>query len=267
MHVPDKGLVNALGEAVLEASVKYFRADFSWKTFEQMEDELRQQGVSRYALLPVPNTRTNPDEDNKLTAERAQSSSSAIGFAWVDPLRDPLGTIKRALKLGLVNLKLHPTLQGVYPDHEALVKVYQELSEVKGTVIIHTGTSGIGGGIKGGGGLRIGFSKPIPVDNVAAQFPDVNFVMAHFGWPWYNEAIAVALQKANVYLDLSGWDPKYIPQEVWTYARTLLKTKILYGSDYPFVKPSRWVSSFEKIDLPQEVRQLITYGNAEALFS
>jgi Predicted metal-dependent hydrolase of the TIM-barrel fold len=147
--------------------------------------------------------------------------------------------------LGLAGVKLHPILQEVRPDDERLYPVYEALSDVNGVVVIHTGTSGIGAGLKGGGGFRLDFSRPIYVDNVAASFPDVNFVLAHFGWPWSTEAIAIALQKANVYLELSGWNPKYIPKEVWVYANTLLQDRVLVATT-PLSNPRSGLKSLKR---------------------
>ena len=71
------------------------------------------------------------------------------------------------------------------------------------------------------------------IDDVAVDFPDLRIVMAHPSFPWQDEALAVATHKPNVYIDLSGWSPKYFPPQLIRYANTLLKDKVLFGSDYP----------------------------------
>ena len=266
VHIPDKGVEDALGKPVLEASIKYFRADYTEQTFEEAESSLASQGVRKYALLPVPSKLGDADKVNALTAQRASTSSMAVGFAWVNPLSNPLGSLRKAAKMGLNCLKVHPTLQEIRPDHQKMIPVYTELSQVAGIVVVHTGTSGIGGGIRGGGGYKIDYSRPVYVDSVAADFPDVTFIMAHFGWPWVTEAIAISLQKENVYLDLSGWSPKYVSEEVWRYARSLLKDRVVYGSDYPFIQPSRWFKEFHAVGLPEDVERRILWENAARLF-
>jgi len=70
-----------------------------------------------------------------------------------------------------------------------------------------------------------------------------------------------------VYIDLSGWAPKYFPPNLVQYANTLLKEKVLFGSDYPVIKPERWLSDFEEINIRDEVRPLILKENAVKLFS
>jgi predicted TIM-barrel fold metal-dependent hydrolase len=266
VHIPDESMFLALGTQLLEASASYFRADVSKKNFEEVERDLRSQGVSGYALLPVPSKWFVPEPVNKKVASYVSESDMAVGFAAVNPQLDPRKTVKEALDEGLVGVKLHPTLQEIHPDDKRLYTMYHLLSENRGVVVVHTGTSGIGGGINGGGGMKIEYSRPVYVDNVAAEFPNVSFVIAHFGWPWFNEAIAIATQKANVFLDLSGWSPRYIPSEVWNYSNTLLQDRVLYGSDYPFIKPSRWIKEFENIPLKEEVKRKILFENAQKMF-
>jgi predicted TIM-barrel fold metal-dependent hydrolase len=100
------------------------------------------------------------------------------------------------------------------------------------------------------------------LDQVAADFPTMPIIMAHPSFPWQDEALAVATHKPTVYIDLSGWSPKYFPQNLVQYANTLLKTRVLFGSDYPVIAPDRWIADFEKLDIKAEVRPLIMRENA-----
>jgi predicted TIM-barrel fold metal-dependent hydrolase len=100
------------------------------------------------------------------------------------------------------------------------------------------------------------------VDDVAVDFPDMPIILAHPSFPWQDEALSVATHKPNVYIDLSGWSPKYFPPQLVHYANTLLKHKVLFGSDYPLITPDRWLADFEKIDIKPEVRPLILKENA-----
>jgi uncharacterized protein len=83
--------------------------------------------------------------------------------------------------------------------------------------------------------------------------------------PWQEEQLAVALHKANVYIDLSGWSPKYFRPILVQYIGSLLQEKVLFGSDYPVLQPEHWMSDLEKIDLKPEVRQKILLDNARTL--
>jgi uncharacterized protein len=86
--------------------------------------------------------------------------------------------------------------------------------------------------------------------------------MAHPSVPWQDAAISVATHKANVYIDLSGWSPKYFPSQLIRAANTLLKTKVLFGSDYPLLRPERWLKDFETLDIKDDVKPLIMKENA-----
>ena len=94
-------------------------------------------------------------------------------------------------------------------------------------MIFHTGQTGIGAGLPGGFGLRLGYSNPMLLDAVAADFPALPIIMAHPSVPWQDEAIAVATHKSNVWIDLSGWSPKYFPDALVRQANSLLQDRIL----------------------------------------
>jgi uncharacterized protein len=75
----------------------------------------------------------------------------------------------------------------------------------------------------------------------------------------------VALHKPSVHIDLSGWSPKYFPANLVQYANTLLRHKVMFGSDYPVITPDRWLADFEQLDIRPEVRPLILKWNAARL--
>jgi predicted TIM-barrel fold metal-dependent hydrolase len=116
--------------------------------------------------------------------------------------------------------------------------------------------------MKGGGGVRLKYSNPMHVDDVAVDFPDMPIILAHPSFPWQDEALSVATHKPQVYIDLSGWSPKYFPAILVQYANTLLRRKMLFGSDFPVLTPDRWLTDFAKIDIKEEVRPLILKDNA-----
>jgi predicted TIM-barrel fold metal-dependent hydrolase len=100
---------------------------------------------------------------------------------------------------------------------------------------------------------------------VAVDFPEMPIILAHPSFPWQEEAISVAMHKAQVYIDLSGWTPKLFPPVLVQYANTALRTKVLFGSDYPVITPDRWLKDFEQIAIKDEVRPLILKDNAAKL--
>ena len=143
--------------------------------------------------------------------------------------------------------------------------IYEVINEHKLPAIFHTGHSGIGSGMRCGGGLRLAYSNPMHLDDVAIDFPDMQIVMAHPSFPWQDEALSVATHKPNVWIDLSGWSPKYFPKQLIQYANTLLKDRILFGSDYPLITPERWMRDFEVAGFKPEVMPGILKDNAVRL--
>ena len=193
----------------------------------------------------------------------------AIPFASINPARGAEGVreARRLVDGGLVRgLKLHPPVMEFFPNDRVAYPLYEVFAAAKLPVLFHTGHSGIGTGMRGGGGIRLKYGHPMPIDDVAVDFPDMPIVMAHPSFPWQEEAISVCLHKPQVYIDLSGWSPKYFSPVLVQYANTLLKEKVLFGSDYPMLTPDRWMADFEKIAIRDEVRPLILKENALKLF-
>jgi predicted TIM-barrel fold metal-dependent hydrolase len=193
----------------------------------------------------------------------------AIAFVSVDPTRGP-DAVREARRLlaggGVHGLKLHPPAQQFFPNDRIVYPLYEVFAEARLPVLIHTGHSGIGTGAPGGAGIRLKYGHPMPIDDVAVDFPDLPIVMAHPSFPWQDEAISICLHKPNVYIDLSGWSPKYFPPQLVHYANSLLKRKVLFGSDYPWITPDRWLADFEKAGFKEDVRPLILKENALRLF-
>ena len=199
----------------------------------------------------------------------ADNADVAIAFASLDPTRGPeaVREAKRLVATGHIHgLKLHPPVQQFFANDRAVYPLYEVFAEARLPVLIHTGHSGIGTGAPGGGGIRLKYGNPMYIDDVAVDFPDLPIVMAHPSFPWQDEAISICLHKPTVYIDLSGWSPKYFSPTLVQYANSLLKHKVLFGSDYPWITPDRWLADFEKIGIKDEVRPLILKENAVRLF-
>ncbi len=155
-----------------------------------------------------------------------------------------------------------PPLQQFAPNDRSVYPFYEVLEAARLPVIFHTGHSGIGSGARGGGGVRLRYGAPMLIDDVAVDFPDLRIVLAHPSFPWQDEAISVCLHKPQVYIDLSGWSPKYFLPTLVQYANTLLREKVMFGSDYPLITPNRWLKDFEALPIRDEVRPLILKENA-----
>ena len=203
---------------------------------------------------------------NEEIAEAANANSDMMmAFASVDPHKGKLGVreLRRMISdYGIKGFKFHPTCQGFFPNDRMAYPMYEVIAEAGLPAIFHSGHSGVGTGMPGGGGLRLKYSNPIHLDDVAADFPTMKVIIAHPSWPWQDEALSVCLHKPNVYIDLSGWSPKYFAPQLIQYANTQLKTKMLFGSDFPLITPDRWMKDFEQAGFKPEVRPLILKDNA-----
>jgi len=192
-----------------------------------------------------------------------------VGFASVDPWKGhrAVDEMKRAItELGLIGAKFHPGIQAFYPNDKQFYPLYEKINELGVPALFHTGTNGLGAGTPGGMGVRLDYSRPIYLDHVAADFPELTVIGAHPAWPWHDEMLAIIGHKSNVFMDLSGWSPKYVPKAIMDEARTRLQDRILFGSDYPFIMPQRWLADFDSLEgFSAEVRQKILHDNAARL--
>ena len=195
----------------------------------------------------------------------AENSDVLIPFASIDPARGKMG-VREARRLieeyGVRGFKFHPSMQGFYPNDTKVYPLYEAIAEAGLPALFHTGQTGVGAGLPGGMGVKLKFSNPMYLDDVAADFPTLTIIMAHPSFPWQDEALSIATHKPNTYIDLSGWSPKYFPQNLVQYTNSLLKDRVVFGSDYPALTPDRWLADFEKLAIKPEVRPLVLKENA-----
>jgi predicted TIM-barrel fold metal-dependent hydrolase len=256
--------------AVQEASGRYFKEEGPQPTIPEIVKHYRERKLACVLFtVDLESTTGATRVPNEEIAEAAAENPDVlVPFASIDPAKGKMGA-REARRLieqyGVRGFKFHPSLQEFYPNDRKAYVLYEVIAEARLPAIFHTGHSGIGTGMRGGGGVRLKYSNPMYLDDVAVDFPDMPIIMAHPSFPWQDEALSVCLHKPQVYIDLSGWSPKYFPPQLIQYANTLLKHKMLFGSDYPFITPERWMADFEKIDIRPEVRPLILKENAVKL--
>ena len=205
--------------------------------------------------------------NEEIAAAAAANPDVLIPFASIDPhKKDAVAEARRLIvDHGVRGFKFHPNIQAFFPNDREFYPLYEVIAEAGLPALFHTGHSGIGSGLPGGGGIRLKYSNPMFVDDVAVDFPTLKIVLAHPSFPWQDEAISVALHKEQVYIDLSGWSPKYFPPQLVRYANTQLRDRVLFGSDYPMITPDRWLEDFAQADFKDEVRPLILKDNAVGL--
>ncbi|MBO2452684.1 amidohydrolase [Actinomadura barringtoniae] len=258
----------ALDGELMDASAAYFKANANrMPTVEDLAAYYRERSIGAVVFtVDATHGLGHPALSSEDIADAAREHADVlIPFGSVDP-HDPeaAGRARRLVtEHGARGFKFHPSLQAFEPDDQRFYPLYETIQELGVPALFHTGQTGIGAGLPGGRGIKLRYSNPILLDDVAADFPDLTIVLAHPSVPWQDEAISMATHKGNVHIDLSGWSPKYFPPQLVRAAGSFLKHKVLFGSDFPVLTPDRWLSDFERLDtIKPEARDLILKDNA-----
>jgi len=260
---------DAYGEEYDRAADKYFRSSRRPTIAETIAYyRERKVGLVMFTVDAESHLGRRRVPNEEIAEAAKQNADMMIAFASIDPHKGKMGA-REARRLidehGIRGFKFHPTVQGFHPNDRMAWPLYEVVAEHAMPAIFHSGHSGIGSGMRCGGGLRLEYSNPIHLDDVAIGFPDMQIVIAHPSWPWQDEALSVAMHKPNVWIDLSGWSPKYFPPQLVQYANTLLKDRMLFGSDFPLITPERWMKDFDEAGFRDEVKPLILKANAARL--
>ncbi|MFV0457246.1 MAG: amidohydrolase family protein [Actinomycetales bacterium] len=262
----------SLDSELMAASAAYFSADDNrTPSIDEVADHYRQRRLACVVFTVDAQTATGhrPISSVEVAEGAARHPDVLIPFGSVDPWADDAVAQARRLvqECGVRGFKFHPSLQGFAPNDPRFAELFAELERLGTIVLVHTGQTGIGAGLPGGRGIKLRYSEPMLLDDLAADFPGLTFILAHPAVPWVDQSISMATHKANVFLDLSGWSPKYFPPQLVRAANSYLRHKVLFGSDYPVITPDRWLRDFAELDLKPEVRELILKRNAAGLLA
>jgi len=174
--------------------------------------------------------------------------------------------IRRVLDLGIGLVKIHPPHQLFAPNGYRgelwqLAEIYRECEQRGVPVMFHTGTSVFPK-------ARNVFADPMPIDDVAIDFPNLPIILAHAGRPLYGEtALFLARRHPNVHLDISGIPPKALLRYFPRVAD--VAHKVLWGTDWPspgVISMRRNVEELLALGLGSTVEEQILWGNASRLF-
>jgi len=267
VHVEDDGHGHhALDDELMAASAAYFKAGVSrTPSMADIAAYYRERGLAAVVFTVDAQTATGhpPVSSAQIIADARAYDDVVIPFASVDPLApDAAGRLRELAAAGARGLKLHPSLQAFVPSDRAHYPLYEAAAELGLPVIFHTGQTGIGAGLPGGRGIKLRYSDPMLIDDVAADLPELTIILAHPSVPWQDAAISMATHKANVFIDLSGWSPKYFPPELVRAANSYLQDKVLFGTDFPLLTPERWLRDFDTLEIKPAVRPKILKDNA-----
>jgi len=257
----------SLDDELIEASAKYFRADHDrTPTIEQIADKYRSLNMAAVVFTVDAATATGHPaiSSEEIAARAAEHSDVLIPFGSVDPRRADAVARARSLVAdhGVKGFKFHPSLQGFAPNDAAFYPLWEAIESLGVPALFHTGQTGIGAGLPGGRGIKLRLSDPMLVDDVAADFPGLTVILAHPSVPWAASSISIATHKANAYIDLSGWSPKYFPADLVRAANSYLQDKVLFGTDFPLLTPERWLRDFDALDFKPGARAKILKENA-----
>ncbi len=269
VHLPTPEWLDVSMKGYVEAAEAYFRSPVSRLSLDKLAGLYRQLDMLALLLAWDAETATGrPRLSNEYVARACRDYSGVfIGFGSTDPHKGQRAVeeVHRIKELGLLGVKFHPSIQAFFPDDDRFWPIFAACEQESLVALFHTGTSGIGAGMPGGQGIRLDYAQPIHLDPVAAAFPRLQIVAAHFGFPWQQELLAMALHKTNIWIDISGWAPRYIPGEVVREMKGRLQDRFLFGSDYPFIDPERCLQELQAMEIPEATLEKILVGNASRL--
>jgi uncharacterized protein len=245
----------------------------AFQPLEAMLAEFDLVGIDQAVLLPVDATTARGVKiySNEQIAEVCRMSDRFIGFASVDPHQDSApAQLRQAITgLGLRGLKLDPAMQEFEPSGKRYYPLYETAAGLNIPILFHAGLS-----FAPKSKLRQG--HPMLFEDIAADFPRLNIVLAHLAWPWVAEAVALALKYPNVYLDTSAlyFDNPY---DFLSYAMTKqvpitvfersLRKQIVFGSNNPRAETKTMARAVRALGFSEECLELIFRVNAERLLS
>jgi predicted TIM-barrel fold metal-dependent hydrolase len=250
--------------------MKYFRGEAVPDTKEGVYHYYKDRDLMAVILVTGPVTEDGAPNHNDWSAELQRDyPEQFIGFGGVDPKQGKLA-VKEAVRcveqLGLKGFKFHPITQTFEANNPDYYELWGTISDLGVPALFHTGQTGVGAGTPGQNGIKNKYGRPYPYfDDLAADFPNLQIVMAHPAFPWVDEQLSILSVKTNVWMDLSGWSPKYFSPNLIQYANTLIKDKVLFGSDFPVFSPDRWLRDWEDVAFRDEVRPKILLENAKRL--
>ncbi len=194
VHVEDDGHGHhSLDDELMAASAAYFKAGVNrTPSLADIADYYRERGLAAVVFTVDAQTATGhpPVSSAQIIADARGHDDVVIPFASVDPLAaDAAGRLRELAAAGARGLKLHPSLQAFVPSDRAHYPLYEAAAELGLPVVFHTGQTGIGAGLPGGRGIKLRYSDPMLIDDVAADHPDLTIILAHPSVPWQDAAV------------------------------------------------------------------------------
>ena len=262
----DSGGRCAYDDELARATGSYFKlGDDYFSRVDDLAEHYRRHNTAAVVVTIDAHTVSGhrPNSVEELIDGAARNNDVLIPFGTVDPWDgNAVSRVRQLIGYGVRGFKFHPSLQGFEPNDRTYYPIYEAIAGAGVPALFHTGQTGLGSGLPGGHRIKLRYSDPMLLDDVAADFPDLTVVMAHPAVPWVDSQIAIASHKANVFVDLSGWSPKYFPPQLVSAIGRQLRTKALFGTDHPYISLERWRRDFDTLGVDAAVVPLILKHNA-----
>jgi len=195
----------------------------------------------------------------------AQHPNRLSGLAGIDPTRgmEGLREFERGItEYGFVGGHLYPHWFGLAPDDRRFYPFYAKACELDVPIMMQVGHCLDYQRDK----IFHSVGKPLTLENIAIDLPEVKLIGIHLGWPWAEEMIAVAYKHANVYMAGDAYAPKHWPKEYVHFINTWGQDKCMFGSDWPVIDPERAVDEVDALELRPEAKEKFVRTNALKLF-
>ena len=187
------------------------------------------------------------------------------GLAGIDPYRGMHGLrdLENAVKnFGFVGAHLYPHWFELAPDHAKYYPYYAKCCELDIPIMMQVGQNLIYTRER-----RLpSVARPITLDRVAIDFPELNLLGIHIGVPWTDEMIAMAWKHENVFIGVDAYAPKHWPPALVHYMNSYGRDKVLFGTDWPVIDPERAMAEISAMNIRPESRQALLRGNALKIF-
>ena len=188
------------------------------------------------------------------------------GLAGVDPTRGMQGLrdLEEAVRdFGFVGAHFYPHWFGLAPDHALVYPYYAKCCELDIPIMMQVGHNLVYSRER-----RLpSVGRPIYLDQVAIDFPELRLLGIHIGVPWTGEMISMAWKHQNVYIGVDAYAPRYWPPEIVHYLNSYGREKVLFGTDWPVIDPERAVAEIAELDIKPEAKKLLMRGNALRVFN
>ena len=239
-------------------------------TLDQLVEKLDRAGIERAMLIAVRAGAVGHPANFRLPYEAVAEAirrypDRFYGLAGIDPTEGMRGVreLEYAVKeLGFIGAHLYPHWFELAPDHARYYPFYAKCVELDVPIQMQVGHC-----------LRYtaerplkSVGRPITLDTVACDFPELKLVGIHTGWPWTAEMISVAYKHPNVYIGCDAYAPKHWPAEFVQFINTFGQDKVLFGTDYPVIDPERAMTEIEALGLRPVPKRKLLRDNVVKLY-